>query len=207
MAHCDPCKSCNAHCCSAPGFALLENVLEIHQKYEAGELVRDDYQFESGLSLCKFIWRYFDRGVHNGRLLTFFPKTFLNNFGTVSVAPDDYYRVRASIRQQTESRGCVFLSRKLEEPGAPPNHCILHSDNDLEEVMAKPIDCVFLRCTAPREILRPSQRESNQWIELLDRLFPDSVARFRELCPGMPDQTTGASAGPWRVDRTIGEPE
>lgn len=188
VAHCDPCRACNAYCCTGPGFALLENVLEIYQQYETGKLVREDYRFEEGLSLCQFIWRYFDRGIQNGRLLTFFPKTLLSNFDIVSVAPDDYYRARASMLKQTDCRGCVFLSRRIEGPGAPPNHCILHSDKDLKEVTSKPIDCVFLRCVAPREILRPSQQESNQWIDLLDSLFPNSLARFRELCPDMPDQ-------------------
>jgi len=189
VAHCDPCTSCNAHCCSGPGFALLENVLEIYKKYETGALVREDYRFEEGLSLCRFIWRYFDRGVQNGRLLTFFPKTFLNNFGILSVSPADYYRVRASMRVQYDCRGCVFLSRRMQESDLQPNHCILHSDKVLEEVTAKPIDCVFLRCTAPKVILRPPLQESDDWIDLLDRLFPNSLARFRELCPGMPDQT------------------
>jgi len=174
-----------------PGFALLENVLEIHKRYEAGALARDDYRFEQGLNLCEFIWRYFDRGIQNGRLLTFFPKTFLSDFGIVSVAPANYYRVRASMHKQADCRGCVFLSRGIEGPGSQPNHCILHSDRVLEEVTAKPIDCVFVRCVAPREILRPSRQESDQWIDLLDSLFPNSLARFRELCPGMPDQTNG----------------
>src|ERR1035437_5799732 len=69
-----PCSQCNASCCNGPGFALLENILEIYQKDVSGSLMRSDYNFISGLTLSQFIFRYFDRTVINGRLLVFFPK-------------------------------------------------------------------------------------------------------------------------------------
>ena len=191
-----PCESCNAHCCSGPGFALLENVIEVFVLYQAGRLVREGYQFEKGLAICDFIWRYFDRVVHDNRLLTFFPKTFSDDYGIVSVPPWGYYRARARIQEQTGKRGCVFLSRMLEARGTRKNSCILHAGSVQERITAKPIDCVFQNCSSDRRILRPSDEESAQWVSLLDRHFPHSRERFFELCPGMPDQV----AGVWRSD-------
>ena len=187
----DLCESCNAHCCSGPGFALIENVIEIFQLYQAGRLVRDDYEFDKGLSISEFIWRYFDRAVHNDSLLTFFPKTFSDDFGIVSVPPADYYRARARIQQRTGKRGCVFLSRMLEARGTRKNLCILHTPSVLQRITAKPIDCLFQTCSSSRRIIRPSDEESAQWVSLLDLHFPHSRERFWELCPGMPDQLAG----------------
>ena len=185
----DPCEKCNGHCCSAPGFARLENVLEIFKQYENGQLTRTDFQFEQGLNVSKFIWRYFDRVVHQNRLLTLVPKTFTSDFGIVSVPPTNYYHARAQIRKKTGSRGCVFLSRLLEKDGAANNLCILHTEAANRTISQKPIDCLFLHCDAAKQVLRPTLQDSIQWISMLDQSFPNSLARFQEICPGMPDQT------------------
>jgi hypothetical protein len=187
----DLCASCDAHCCAGPGFALLENVIEIFKLYQDGCLYREDHRFQKGLSFCDFIWRYFDRAVHNDCLLTFFPKTFADNGSIVSVPPWDYYRQRTRIGQRAGKKGCVFLSRMLDAHGTNMNPCILHSATFREEITAKPIDCVFQACSSNRRIVRPSDQETAEWILLLHHHFPDSLGRFRELCPGMPDQRGG----------------
>lgn len=188
------CESCNAHCCSGPGFALLENVIELFKVYQDGRLIREDYEFEEGLSIYDFVWRYFDRVVHNDCLLTFFPKTFSDNHSIVSVPPWNYYRARARIQKRTGKKGCVFLSRMLEADGTTKNLCILHTSSVYEEITAKPIDCVFQKCSSSKRILKPSDQESAEWVSLMDRHFPHSRERFWELCQGMPDQV----AAEWR---------
>lgn len=191
------CESCNAHCCSRPGFALLENVVELFEVYQDGHLLREDYEFEEGLSICDFIWRYFDRVVHNNCLLTFFPKTFSADYGIVSIPPWNYYRTRRRIQERTGKRGCVFLSRMLEADGTTRNSCILHTRSACEEITAKPIDCVFQNCSSDKRIIKPTDQESAQWVSLLDRHFPHSRERFWGLCPGMPDQV----AAVWRSEK------
>lgn len=36
------CQFCNSNCCNGPGFAILENVLNIYQRYTNGLLIRKD---------------------------------------------------------------------------------------------------------------------------------------------------------------------
>jgi hypothetical protein len=181
-----PCHQCNAACCNGPGFALLENVLEIYERYVAGNLVRSDYSFEPNLPLSQFIFKYFDRVLFNGSLLVFFPKT-LSDTGLNSTPPWNYYQAREYLNRRSPSLGCIFLSKK-QVPGDQSNNCcILHSDKARNNVTEKPIDCTFLVCNGLKNVMNPSGTETNLWLSLLDYYFPDSHARFQKLCPDMPE--------------------
>lgn len=68
------CLGCTGKCCSGPGFALLENVVEIYDRYITSNLTRSDYQYKPNLSFCQFVMEYFDRVVFNNSLLVFFQK-------------------------------------------------------------------------------------------------------------------------------------
>ncbi len=183
----DVCNSCNATCCSGPGFALLENVLRIYELYQSGLLKRDDYEFEGDLDLASFVYKYFDRVFFNNSLLVFFPKTFTENHRMVSIPPWNYYQAREYIQKRTEKKGCIFLAKPLDPNLAGGNLCLLHHDSLYEEISSKPLDCVFLNCSADKQVIKPLFRESSFWLSMLDYYFPDSKERFSQLCPGLPD--------------------
>ena len=39
------CLACSSPCCSQGGFAILENVIQVYDRYKAGRLKRDDFDF------------------------------------------------------------------------------------------------------------------------------------------------------------------
>lgn len=177
-----PCQQCNSACCNGPGFGLLENVLKIYERYANGQLTRNDYQFESGLTLSQFIFKYFDRTILDGRLLVFLPKTLTSN-GLNSVPPWNFWKSREYIHKRSPSLGCIFLSKKQIPEDLSPNSCILHSGEASKDVTEKPIDCTFLVCNGIRNVQNPSQTETALWFSLLDYHFPNSIERFNLLCP------------------------
>jgi hypothetical protein len=56
----DQCLACPSSCCGHSGFAILENVLQIYDLYNAGKLRRRGHKFPKGLDLQLFVWAYFD---------------------------------------------------------------------------------------------------------------------------------------------------
>ena len=182
-----PCESCNSYCCNGPGFAILENVLEIYNIYITGKLNRSDYEFKSDLTLSQFVFSYFDRVVLNNSLLVFFPKMLTQDKRLISVPPWNYWQARDYIKKREKSYGCIFLERLHDvENDTQSNNCILHSDTE-NEINQKPIDCVFLYCKTLKKIEKPSLVESDRWFSLLDSNFPNSKDRFYQLCPDLPD--------------------
>lgn len=177
-----PCHQCNSACCNGPGFGLLENVLQIYQRYTEGTLIRTDYSFEFGLSLSQFIFKYFDRTILNGNLLVFFPKT-LSETGLNSVPPWNFWKSREYLVKRNPSFGCVFLMKKQTLSDNSNNYCILHTDQATTSITEKPIDCSFLICNGLKNVQEPSGTETNLWLSLLDYHFPNSIVRFNQLCP------------------------
>ena len=56
----EDCRACSSPCCSFGGFAILENVIAIHQRYARGALKRSDYAYAPDLNFGDFVFRYFD---------------------------------------------------------------------------------------------------------------------------------------------------
>jgi Fe-S-cluster containining protein len=183
-----PCTLCNAACCYGPGFAILENVELIYQAYVADKLIRDDHVFEPGLTLSQFIYKYFDRVVFKGDFLVFFPKFFSANGELLSIPPWNYYDAREYVRKRHGSNGCVFLRKKQDENDPSANSCILHDDNFDKEITKKPIDCLFLHCSASGSIAESTVEQGDLWFALLNYMFPNSTGRFKQLCPDIADE-------------------
>lgn len=177
-----PCHQCNAACCNGPGFALLENVLQIYNLYTAGGLIREGHSFDSELTLSQFVFKYFDRTIINGRLLVFFPKT-LSEGGLNSVPPWNYWKSREYLNKRSASFGCIFLAKKQTPGDLSSNRCILHNEQARGEMTEKPIDCTFLVCNGLRNVKAPTETETSLWFSLLDYHFPNSIERFNALCP------------------------
>jgi hypothetical protein len=180
------CKKCNAGCCSGPGFAILENVLLIYNKYISGLIVREDYKLEQKLDFKNFILKYFDRVLLHNRLLVFFPK-ILNNNELIAIPPWNYFGAREYITKRVKSNGCIFLNKKLHKGSNTGHYCILHDDNLNNIVSTKPIDCTFLICSKDKKVINPSEDETLLWFSMLNYYFPESKKRFDIICPNMPD--------------------
>lgn len=182
----ETCKACTKTCCTGSGFAILENILEIHKIYSNEGLRREDYVFDKGLSLRDFICKYFDRVTFNNAFLAFFPKCLTRGNELISIPPWNYYAGRDYIQNRKENFGCVFLNKKSYKD-VNGYRCILHNNDSMARVTQKPIDCVFLTCDEKGQIIKPKLNESNLWFALLDYHFPNSRDRFLQLCPNMPD--------------------
>ncbi len=193
----EDCDRCSSPCCLQSGFAILENVLLIHDRYRRG-LVRGDHAFAPGLSLGDFVETYFDvtvrgTGAAGGarELLLFHPRS-LSADGHPIVVPEvgEFYETRAALFDANPwlNRGCVFLSRRRpawpEDDGDSGRCCLLHDPASREQITAKPIDCVLLTCESPGEIREVAERTSDRWFRELAIAFPGSVARYRKLAPG-----------------------
>lgn len=177
------CDSCNAGCCNGPGFAILENVIEIYKLYNTGKLKRSDFDFTEGLNLSQFVYKYFDRTVLNGKLLVFFPKMISDNNRLLNIPPWNFWDARDYIKKRERSLGCIFLEHKQYNSDLSENKCILHHTQEQNQLNEKPIDCLFLFCRTKRNIVKPSDTESSYWFALLDYSFPNSKDRFKQLCP------------------------
>ncbi len=181
------CLGCTGKCCSGPGFALLENVVEIYDRYITSNLTRSDYQYKPNLSFCQFVMEYFDRVVFNNSLLVFFPKVISSHDMLLHVSPLGYYEAREYIHNRSENFGCIFLDRKRNVGEHRGHKCILHNSSIEDKMTAKPIDCSFLTCTPSMDVINPLNTESNLWFASLDHHFPKSKERFAQLCPGIPN--------------------
>jgi hypothetical protein len=189
------CRACSSPCCSLGGFAILENVVQIHELYQQGGLRRADYEYEPGLRFADFVFKYFD--VYKKKVplkggevtLMLFHMRSLSQEGNLISIPvgGDYWEIRAELFQQNPwlNRGCVFLSHKVgnwpEDDRDASRHCILHTPPSGSHVTAKPIDCVFYTCNKPIEARAPTEEQSANWFRLLGTHFPNSLERFEAL--------------------------
>jgi len=191
----EDCRACSSPCCSLGGFAILENVLQIHELYLQGGLRRADFEFEPGLNFEDFIFKYFDVYKKNvpleggeTTLILFHMRSLSQQGNLISIpAGGDYWEIRAELFQQNPwlNRGCVFLSHQVGNwPGDDRDasrHCILHTPPSGSHVTAKPIDCVFYTCNKPIEARTPTEEQSANWFRLLATHFPNSLERFEAL--------------------------
>jgi hypothetical protein len=180
-----PCDVCSSTCCNGPGFAIIENVLQIFDLYTKGQLARDDFDFEVGLNLSQFIMKYFDRTTLNNRLMAFFPKMISENNRLLSIPPWNFWEARDYIVKRETSYGCIFLERKRTGINDFNNRCILHNTEINDIVTQKPIDCLFLYCNLPSNIIKPTETESALWFSLVDYYFSGSIQKFNQLCPDL----------------------
>lgn len=165
---------------------LRLHILKIYERYTSDTLVRKDFKFEKNLTIKEFIFKYFDRVVfQSGSLLCFFPKVISEEGSLISVPPWSYYDARVYLHSRVNNAGCIFLRKKFTKESSN-NGCILHNNNAYENITEKPIDCLFLTCSADMKQIRPSSAESRLWFALLDYHFPNSNKRFNDNHPGMP---------------------
>jgi hypothetical protein len=191
----EACARCAAGCCSRGGFAILENVMRIYERYRAGQLQRADYQFAGGLNFREFVEQYFDIQVwtpespEDGKGVVIFHMKNLGPGGSLVSIPQvgEYWDVRNELfdRNPWLNRGCIFLSEGLPDGGADDGrtgrHCILHEAQSGNCVTAKPIDCVFFTCTEPGVPRSVDEATEEQWLATLAACFPGSIERFKRL--------------------------
>ena len=194
------CGSCAGLCCIQGGPGILENVLLIYEAYKRGELVRSDYEFESGLTLSAFVARYFDvcfMRTATGVLAFFYAKTLTeDNKLTSWNSMDGYSVVDPELRDKvSRSAGCVFLDRKVVDwPDGDPGGargCILHKPENDTCLTEKPINCVLHTCDAPYNIRHTDAALAAEWLNILAREYPDSQDRFNSL---MADEVKAAGS-------------
>lgn len=193
------CASCASSCCSRGGFAILENVLQIYDRYQADALRRADYQFAGGLSFVDFVFKYFD--VVQWRddadpevgLALFHMKSLGPGGNLVSIPPMGYYPETRDLFFDFNpwlNKGCIFLSEAA--PAWPHDDrrtargCILHNAESATNLTAKPIDCVFYACETPFQTKPVNPEAFRQWLLTLATTYPDSIARFDELMKESP---------------------
>ncbi len=193
--HEEDCLACSSACCSHGGFAILENVILIYEKYQRGELIRTDYEFPSQLMFTDFVWKYFDvirfhtgRGPVKKSILVFHMRSLTADNEVISIpAGGSYWETRVSLFTQNPwlNKGCIFLNKKVpnwpEDDKDSSRKCILHTNEFNEMISEKPIDCVFFTCTQPLKPKTPTQQISDRWFRALAVAFPDSVKRCQAL--------------------------
>jgi len=190
------CVSCSSVCCSRGGFALLENIVLIYERYKKRLIKREDFNFEAGLSFKRFVVKYFDiYSFQTGRifrrksLLLFHTRVLTEDKRLISIpAVVGKYsgsRMEEETRPEKEARGCIFLSKKSpnwpEDDGDISRKCLLHSEHFATHITEKPLDCVFFTCTSPLQPKATENRVAKAWIESLAKAFPDSMEKFAEL--------------------------
>ncbi|MBI9056039.1 MAG: hypothetical protein JEY96_19615 [Bacteroidales bacterium] len=179
------CENCDSHCCTGPGFAIYENIKIIYDKYQTGVLIRESLVFKRGLTFEQFIYEYFDRvAFQNGSFIAFFPKTISDRGELISVPPWNYYESRKYLQSRDGRHGCIFLKKNFSV-NQNDNGCLLHHNQNTDEISAKPIDCLFLQCSPNKQQIKPTSAESSLWFSLLDFHFPDSLKKFNEEHPSM----------------------
>ena len=184
------CRACSAPCCAQGGFAILENLPLIYERYRRG-LRRRDYSFAAGLTLREFLLTYFDiteraTGRRGQAEIVLLHMKSLSADGELITVPavGEYYEVRGQLFADNPwlNRGCVFLSAKtVSEDDELKRSCLLHDPKSRTQLTAKPIDCVYFTCDAPREARLPSEQESERWFRALAAAYPRSGRRLAEL--------------------------
>jgi hypothetical protein len=191
------CLDCSSVCCSHASYAILDNVLRIYELYQKEGLIREDYEFPTGLVFSEFVSKYFDvLFFHKDGLLgrkenTFFYMKSLSSDNHLISIPDLhaswYHDTRFALFSQNKwlNKGCIFLSKKVpewpEDDKDSSRHCILHNAESNTQITAKPIGCVFHTCKEPRKMKVPSRKQSHQFDELLAQYYPNSIERFLKL--------------------------
>ena len=189
------CTECSGVCCVHGGAGIFENVLLIYDVYQRGDLRRDDYEFEAGLSLPAFIARFFDMTfapTSNGTMVLFFTKTLTSDNQLVSWRSVSEVNDPGLLEKCSSSAGCVFLDSKIEggpeERGGPGRGCILHQPENDICLTEKPIQCVFYSCDRPYELKQPEAKLAADWMDALSKKYPDSLDRLNAL---MADEISG----------------
>ncbi len=191
----EDCKACSSACCSHSGFAILENVTLIYEKYKDGKLVRSDYEFPKNLTFTDFVSKYFDiegysfdAWIFKKKLLVFHMRSLAENNEIISLPRmGNYWMIRASLFNQNPwlNKGCVFLNKKVpnwpEDDKDSSRMCILHAPDSHELITEKPIDCIFFTCTQMMRLKTPTPQISEQWLRTLAVSFPDSIRRYNLL--------------------------
>ena len=132
------CLDCTKSCCSQAGFAILDNVILIYDKYKNGSLEREDYAFKKDLSFKDFVSSYFDTYIYETgkwfwkkELLVFHVKSLALNDETISIPASlgSYWPVRSQLFEENPwlNKGCVFLNKKIkigEENETAVRRCI-----------------------------------------------------------------------------------
>lgn len=189
------CETCSSACCSHPGFAVLENVVLIYERYKKGLLVREDYEFPKGMSWVEFVGTYFVIwGFPTGRwpfkknITCFFPKTLSSNNHLINIpSVGGFFRTRSQLFKENTwlNKGCVFLNKKVEEwphdDKDTSRHCILHDPESDTHMTAKPIDCVFYVCSEAIRAKTPKREFSGEWFRALAVSYPDSLERYKKI--------------------------
>ena len=198
----EDCKQCSSACCSYAGFAVLENVMLIYEKYKRGQLVREDYEFPQGLSFTDFVWKYFDIYIYltgsrffKKNIVLFHVRSLSNDNHPISIPEGgSYWDVRGSLfhRNPWLNKGCIFLNKKVpnwpEDDKDSSRMCILHTPDCNNVLSEKPIDCLFFTCTKPLTCKEPTEKISKQWRRALAVSYPDSERRFRALIDKQPSK-------------------
>ncbi len=189
------CRACSSACCSHGGFAILENVLQIYERYRAGALRRRDHQFPANLSFREFVFQHFEvyqqavqLGDREAVVLLFHMRSLSSDGHLIQIpAVGEYWQTRVKLFEANPwlNRGCVFLSHGVgnwpEDDGDSSRHCILHSPLSGSHVTEKPLDCVFYTCDRPIAARAPTAELSAEWFSILAESFPNSVERFEQL--------------------------
>ena len=188
---CD-CLKCDAGCCAASGFALLENVALACQEYARGRL---NYQFEPGLSAQAFLHKYYDTvqvtaGDCPGAppFYVFFPRLLPSGSLLLALSPardprtgedrvlslGEFRGAREGwIRQQSAPTwACVFRGGDIprgDGSGRAFAGCVLHARNSRTHLTAKPVDCVFGVCREPPALLAPEPEAAARWLAAVGR--------------------------------------
>lgn len=188
------CINCNSICCSQGGFALLENVELIYEKYKSGKLKRKGFRFKKGLNFHDFIFTYFDVierdvGLDGEEIpMIFFHMKHLSSDGhLISIPGLDYWETRSELfeRNPWMNLGCIFSSHTISDLEDNDTnfkrHCILHHDKFKSELGTKPIDCVFFTCLTQYDYKVPEQKDSDIWLKQLAMSYPDSKSRLEKI--------------------------
>lgn len=186
------CVECSSLCCLHGGFAILENVVAIYGMYRRKHLIRQDYRFRENLSFKGFVGTYFDISLmpDNYEAPVFFHTRVLSKNNTL-ITENSTHNSKCNADGEPfdidniTSRGCVFLNRKIpidnESDETPSTTCTLHSPDNETHITAKPINCVLFTCQRPLVVKQQDARFSYEWIQIINKAYPNSARRFRKL--------------------------
>jgi hypothetical protein len=186
------CRDCSSMCCIHGGFAILENVLLIYERYTEGLLFREDYVFPEGLSLRAFVSTYFDfplipSGVFSAVFFHARALTKDNTLISQTRLGSDSYPAHGEPPEldRVMSKGCVFLNKKIPtwhtDDRDWSRSCILHHPESRTHLTAKPVNCVLFVCRKPFEAKHPDAKLSADWVRALFECYPNSAARVHHL--------------------------
>jgi hypothetical protein len=171
------CGKCEYSCCSQSGFAVRKNVEYIYQIYQRGDLVRNGFVFQAGLSFTDFVNRYFDIVKRTElNLDMYFPRHLDGNNSVISIPFEydgDFYNIRDSILgdPNRKSRGCIFLKNYPGSGDQTSKECILHDSKIHDSLYSKPIDCIFLTCSREMKVKRLDEFQELKYFEMIAKYY------------------------------------